>query len=436
MKQSYFTVSFLLIFLCFSNQYIYAQITFGANTPPVKGALLQLKDNDNIAENSTKGMMLPRVKLEHPNSLQDIDPDNLDRPDPDMHVGLTVYSDFANPWELVGTLHPLIHGRYVRTCPGVYVWNKTDWKSVMSERKRPVETGSTLTDTDGNVYTIHTFGDAGTWMTQNLRRKLQLPCEVDSLPFLYPNNDRDLFERHPEYGLLYKAYRLTGNKTGVFWPGLPVSQQTKLDEAPSSDELDYYLTKGSNPESFVLDAVQSVCPDGWHLPTDREWTMLEKEFSTNRHKYSTELSGTIPWDSAWEDATKGYTPSRHVRGDYGWAMINPDIPENAPANIQAEGTTHGTSNIDETGFNAHLIGWYGRILLSNPIGYGFQDYGTKACFAVHANAVSGSAEYYMTRVISWGKSSDPDKGTNALGKDFFMDSDNVAVSVRCKKNDW
>lgn len=99
----------LLIFAFLSLQSIQAQVTIGLPEEPVSGALLQLKNQDEVSEgkaNSNKGLLLPRVKLSDkyqllPMFLKDIE-DPLSGPSTDyvtskteidaMHTGLTVYN--------------------------------------------------------------------------------------------------------------------------------------------------------------------------------------------------------------------------------------------------------------------------------------------------------------------------------------------------------
>jgi|GEM_PF-3418041 len=46
-----------------------AQVTIGSGFPPAKGALLDLKQNDYVSENSTKGVLFPRVMLSNEHEL-------------------------------------------------------------------------------------------------------------------------------------------------------------------------------------------------------------------------------------------------------------------------------------------------------------------------------------------------------------------------------
>lgn len=98
---------------------IQAQVTIGTNEPPVAGALLQLKEkSDNGIEdpNATKGLMLPRVALKDTKTIisviSGVDADNAIN-----HTGLYVFNVTDN----------IEINTETGVCPGMYVWNGTDW---------------------------------------------------------------------------------------------------------------------------------------------------------------------------------------------------------------------------------------------------------------------------------------------------------------------
>lgn len=97
---------FIIGLFSFSAQ---AQVTIGSEKSPVKGALLQLKENEELTANSNKGLLLPRVYL---NSSSDFDPvlAGATAAEKTEHVGLMVY-----------------HVGSQNLCAGVYVWNNIQW---------------------------------------------------------------------------------------------------------------------------------------------------------------------------------------------------------------------------------------------------------------------------------------------------------------------
>jgi hypothetical protein len=109
----------MLFFLCI-NTAIRAQVTIGSVVEPLPGSLLDVKENSNDSDNTTKGMMLPRVRLSDlnnlypmfgspgsPNSEYASKKNELDR----KHTGLIVYNTNES-----GNLKK-----------GLYYWDGTKW---------------------------------------------------------------------------------------------------------------------------------------------------------------------------------------------------------------------------------------------------------------------------------------------------------------------
>lgn len=91
MANRLFILSFCIISYI-SNSF--SQVTIGSSEKALPGALLQLKNIDNVtddSENSTKGMMLPRVALYKPNDLTDILTDQAQE-NLQSYIGLMVYN--------------------------------------------------------------------------------------------------------------------------------------------------------------------------------------------------------------------------------------------------------------------------------------------------------------------------------------------------------
>ncbi len=107
----------LLIFtIIISTVSMYGQVTIGSPLKPRAGALLELKENDNLQANSTKGLNLPRVSLENASMLKPMLTDS-ESADVDMrksHIGLMVFNVNEN------------NG----FCKGPYVWSGEVWLSL------------------------------------------------------------------------------------------------------------------------------------------------------------------------------------------------------------------------------------------------------------------------------------------------------------------
>lgn len=116
-----FTLAILTVFTF----YLKAQVTIGSNHAPSVGALLQLKENDGTSQNSTKGMMLPRVSLvditnlypmflETDGSVAATYQANKSALDA-AHTGMVVYNT---------------NNKGTDICKGLYVWDGDIWQKL------------------------------------------------------------------------------------------------------------------------------------------------------------------------------------------------------------------------------------------------------------------------------------------------------------------
>jgi len=120
------TTRFIAAFLLFGVFNIFllnlnAQVTIGLNEEPASGALLQLKSiaaAPTDKQNSTKGLLLPRVNLVGVTDPK-IGPSTDFTTQKDIHTGLVVYNLFDNT-ATVSTVDKQL-------CPGPYVWNGVRW---------------------------------------------------------------------------------------------------------------------------------------------------------------------------------------------------------------------------------------------------------------------------------------------------------------------
>ena len=115
-------ISFLIL-TCIITILAQAQVTIGSSTPPAKGALLEVKDNDaNATTNVTSesgGMVLPRVRLEDKATLQPFikltdaewQTSNRDKTKK-LHIGMIVYN--------LNTTAPFMEG--------LFCWNGEEWR--------------------------------------------------------------------------------------------------------------------------------------------------------------------------------------------------------------------------------------------------------------------------------------------------------------------
>lgn len=204
----------------------------------------------------------------------------------------------------------------------------------------------TFTDSrDGNTYNWVKIG-AQTWMAQDLK---YLPSVVGqttgsfSFPYyyVYGYNGTNVTEakattNYNTYGVLYN------------WPAA-------MAGAPSSN---------SNPSG-----VQGVCPTGWHLPSDAEWSQLTT-FLGGASVAGGKLKATTLWNSPNLGATNetGFTglPSgvRHGTSYFienGRDVIYWSSTQNVPGNVWEQNLNFSSnalgrsSNYNDLGFSVRCV---------------------------------------------------------------------------------
>lgn len=146
------------------------------------------------------------------------------------------------------------------------IYNGGIWSSATSEF---ICGSSQIADTTGNIYNTIKIGDQ-CWMAENLNIGTMIVGSVDQSDnstlekYCYNNNE----DSCNHYGGLYQ------------WA-----------------EMIQYTSKGS----------QGICPDGWHIPTDAEWCMLEKEVDLTIDCTTTGWRGIDAGTSLKQDGSYGFT---------------------------------------------------------------------------------------------------------------------------------
>ncbi len=255
------------------------------------------------------------------------------------------------------------------------------------------------------------FGDAGRWMTTNLaataydgnthtQNKILTGAHImgyyNEPHWCYPKTHGSLITTgegpsqeyldNPAVGFLYNWDAATAGKggpTGTYSPG----NQMGL---PEGDGV------GQQPR------IQGICPKGWHLPSDYEWTELENETITNTTKY---------------------------------AEIDEDIKAPLIPFIKAQGY-HGTIHASVMRDHCEL---FQRADVVRNCSKGYFQGG----FAVHlaGQVVNNQAGNFRDFAAIWSSSSK--SGGDAWSRRFFSSSSKVetngtvrhsGASVRCKKD--
>jgi uncharacterized protein (TIGR02145 family) len=261
------------------------------------------------------------------------------------------------------------------------------------------------------------FGDAGRWMTTNLSataydglthsagRTLTGPNaspqiggvnQYSTAYWCYPNgglggSNSTSYAANPHLGLLYTWDAATAGKGGINGQGNPTDEGN--------------MAETTTNESGKQQRIQGVCPQGWHLPSDREWNELEKYIYEHAEDYSSytpterqNFPNSGAWLSAWH-TTSNWRPTGTVTQAHGAAMMS------AP-----NGRSH---SVAQNGFEAQLSGFASS---GSASGYG--------SFGYWWSASSYTSNRAWDRYVGSGNS-------QVLRNDY---SRYALFSVRCKKD--
>lgn len=188
-----------------------------------------------------------------------------------------------------------------------------------------------VTDVDGNKYDAVRIGDQ-VWMASNLKTTHyadgtaipQGTTTSETIAYRYcPNNNPQTVDK---YGYLYN------------WPAV-------MHGASSSE---------ANPSG-----VQGICPTGWHVPSDMEWTQLTDYVSSQSEYVCDNASSSI---------------AKALASTSGWHSITTCAVGNTPANNNA------------TNFSAVPAG-----------GYDYNDYDSFGLEAVFWSATQHDTDYAYNR---------------------------------------
>lgn len=91
---------------------------------------------------------------------------------------------------------------------------------------------------------------------------------------------------------------------------------------------------GAASSSADPSGVQGICPDGWHLPSDAEWTQLETYLTNNGYKYDGSIGGSdvraklavalvanFGWESSTNEGAAGNTDYPEYRYKSGFSAL-------------------------------------------------------------------------------------------------------------------
>ncbi len=183
---------------------------------------------------------------------------------------------------------------------------KINLKTLKPVAEKTMDADGKLTDLrDGSIYRTREFGDAGRWMLENLSyipsvedgflpRAENFPPPFKDKAYCYPQNTDG------EYSIYQAANEWDMQKGILYNWAAATNNENKRDLSNQGQG-----SKDAGPKKHI----QGICPEGWHLPNDKEWNDLEREIYNNPEKYSS-YSGSEEFDPAvwnpdWESGLKG-----------------------------------------------------------------------------------------------------------------------------------
>ena len=231
-----------------------------------------------------------------------------------------------------------------------------------------------LMDIDENKYNTVRIGQQ-CWMRENLRTRryadgTSIPqgesYSLTSAFWYYPMNES---ANKANYGLLYN------------WAA---------------------LMRGASSSNTNPSGVQGVCPDGWHVPSDAEWTQLYNFVNSQSQNVCGGIDGQV---------------GKSLAATMGWDL--------GGTSCEVGNANPATNNA--TGFSALPAGYYqgGDYLIPEFVNYGGLGYNT---FFWTTTQETDSYGYYNT--YYWGLHSNY---ASVIHNNFY-DADGDAYSVRCVKD--
>ena len=207
-------------------------------------------------------------------------------------------------------------------------------------------TGSgTVTDQDGNTYNYLSYGDQ-VWTVENA----EMVTYRDGTPIPQVTENTE-------------------------WESLSTGAWAYYDNDPTKPRLyNWYAVMGIHDEASLLDASlrKEFAPEGWHVPTDAEWTTLEEHLIANGYNYddtTTEnkiakaMASTTGWISSTETGAIGNDQS--LNNDSGFNAF-PEGNRNSNGSFINEGDNALFWSSSE---NTTNLAWYRNLFINYSFPY-------------------------------------------------------------------
>ncbi len=169
---------------------------------------------------------------------------------------------------------------------------------------------TTVTDYDGNVYNTVTIGTQ-VWMKENL--KTTHYSNGTAIPLVNSNSSWNA---------------LTSTSKAYCWYNDDIANKATYGALYTwAAAMNGAVSSTANPSG-----VQGVCPTGWHLPSDAEWTQMENYLADNGHNYdgttgggpdkiAKSLASTSGWNSSSTTGAVGNTDFPAYRNKSGFTAL-------------------------------------------------------------------------------------------------------------------
>ncbi len=157
-----------------------------------------------------------------------------------------------NVVDVVGTVYEILDGTWEPSICGCTDPAASNYNPNATIDDCSCESADTVTDIDGNTYTSITVCDQE-WMAENL--KVTHYQNGDPIPTGFTNSE---------------WINLNNPATGAY----AVYPWDNDDESLATCGGDCAEVYGNLYNWYAVDDTRDICPEGWHVPTDAEWTEL------------------------------------------------------------------------------------------------------------------------------------------------------------------
>lgn len=251
--------------------------------------------------------------------------------------------------------------------PNVAITKVSEADDIAKKRDQPHSTTGIAwhRDQDGNIFLSSSFhstnitGDSERWMITNLAATKYDATRTDGSTLISPNSIVDSYKAsyidpHKGYPNINPSVNDATNATtynndprvGLLYNWAAATMKKGGADGKAS------FTEGETTTGENHAKVQGICPKGWHLPSDKELTALEREFNTNTMTYSSataNANATITADGTHARRGPISDPNSH-------ANAMKDICEPISGTYKTQGISNPISTMERPGFGWMLTG--------------------------------------------------------------------------------